>query len=226
MKTIDLNVASYIDHTILKPDTTSRQVELLCAQAIKYEFASVCIPPAFVSLTSELLQGTSVSVGSVVGFPLGYQCPKSKFKEARLLLSNGAGEIDMVIHVGKLKENQISHVLNEIKEISRICHEQSAILKVIIETALLSNEEKILMCNIVCDANADYIKTSTGFASAGATVEDVRLLYKHVSPNHVKVKAAGGIRSFSFAKELIEAGASRIGTSSGIDIVMGSGEGV
>ena len=211
-------IAGWIDHTLLKPEATLHQVKQLCDEARQYKFASVCMNPVFVNLASGLLSGSQVPVCAVVGFPLGASLPTSKALEALSCLESGAREIDMVIHIGALKAEAYGQVYNEINAVVLVAHNQSALVKVIIETALLTRSEKIVACLLSKAAGADYVKTSTGFAAAGATVEDVDLMYRVVAPE-IKVKAAGGIRTYQDAMAMIRAGAQRIGASAGVSIV-------
>lgn len=201
-----------VDHTLLKPESKEEDIKKLCDEALKYETASVCIPPAFVKYVSDYLKGNSagVKVCTVIGFPLGYNSTFVKVQETIDAVKSGADEIDMVINIGKLKEKNYDYVLNEIKEIKSAC--DGRILKVIIETCLLTEEEKIKMCEIVTEAEADFIKTSTGFSTAGATFDDVSLFKKYVGEN-VKIKAAGGIKDFKDAEKFVSLGADRLGTS-------------
>ena len=203
-------IASYIDHTLLKPVATWQQIEELCDEAIKYKTASVCIPPNYIARVKEKY-GDKLPVATVIGFPLGYAPTSAKLEETKESLRDGADEIDMVINIGALRERNFDYVLNEIKEIKKVCGEK--ILKVIVETCLLTEEEKIKMCEIVTEAKADFIKTSTGFGTAGATLEDVKLMKANIGPD-VKIKAAGGIRTKEDMVAYIEAGVSRIGCSS------------
>ena len=203
------DIMSRVDHTLLSQKATWEDIRIICEDALKYGTASVCIPPAFVKQAREYLDGR-IPVCTVIGFPNGYQTTAVKCFETADAISNGADEIDMVINIGKLREENYNYVLNEIKEIKAVCGER--ILKVIIETCLLTDEEKIKMCQIVTEAGADYIKTSTGFSSGGATFEDIKLFAEHVGEN-VKIKAAGGIKSFDDAEKFIALGADRLGTS-------------
>lgn len=213
------NLAKMIDHTILKPEATSADIRMLCDEADRFEFASVCINPTYVTLAAEWLQGSGVAVCTVVGFPLGASTTAAKVFETKQAISLGATEIDMVMAVGRLKSGESDFVRSETTHLAEICHQNGAILKVIIETALLTEAEKRLACELCCEAKADFVKTSTGFASGGATVEDVRLMKEIVSDARLKVKASGGIRTREDALRMIEAGADRIGTSSGVKIV-------
>lgn len=211
------DIKSLIDHTILKADASIEEIKVLCSEAKEYEFASVCINPSFVPLAKELLKDSKVKVCTVVGFPLGATTSKVKAFETLDAIENGAEEIDMVINIGKLKDRDLDYVRNDIKEVSDACTGK-ALLKVIIETALLTNEEKEIACKLSLDSGADYVKTSTGFSTTGANVEDVRLMKKSVN-GALKVKASGGIKNYNDAVKMIEAGADRLGTSSSIEIV-------
>ncbi len=202
-------ILSSVDHTLLSQTATWPEIKALCDDAIKYQTASVCIPPAYVKKAKEYV-GDRMAVCTVVGFPNGYSTTAAKVFETRDALANGADEIDMVIHVGALRDKDYDYVRNEIQELKSACG--SKILKVIIETCLLTEEEKIKMCQLVTEAGADYIKTSTGFSTNGATFEDVALFAKHVGKN-VKIKAAGGISSFEDGENFLRLGASRLGTS-------------
>ena len=206
------------DHTLLKPDAKKEDVIKLCTEARQYDFASVCVNPDFVSLAAKELKGTDVKVCTVIGFPLGANLPEIKWMEATLALSQGADEIDMVINVGQLKSGQYEVVKADIRAVVEAS--QDKLVKVIIETCLLTNDEKVKACQLAVSAGADFVKTSTGFSAAGATVEDIVLMRETVGPN-IGVKAAGGARSYEDAEAFIEAGATRIGTSSGVAIVSG-----
>lgn len=214
------DLASYIDHTLLKQNATSEQIIQLCAEAKEHHFASVCVNPTHVSLCAELLRDTGVKVCTVIGFPLGANSTETKVFETYDAIQNGAEEIDMVINIGALKSGNFTLVAHDINEIAVACHDGGALLKVIIETCLLTEEEKVIACLLAKQANADYVKTSTGFSTAGATVEDVALMRKVVGPE-LGVKAAGGVRSQEDAKQMIEAGATRLGASAGIKIIQG-----
>lgn len=202
-------ILSRVDHTLLSQTATWEEIKAICDDAIAYHTASVCIPPAFVKKAKEYV-GNSMAICTVIGFPNGYHTMETKMFETKNALENGADEIDMVIHVGALKEKNYDYILKEISELKKICG--SKILKVIIETCLLTEEEKIKMCQLVTQSGADYIKTSTGFSTAGATFEDIALFAAHVGPN-VQIKAAGGISSFDDGEKFISLGASRLGTS-------------
>ncbi len=213
------NIASFIDHTLLKPEATEEDIQKLCRDAKEYGFAAVCVNPCYVQLVSQYLCSMSVNVCTVVGFPLGAHLTDVKVYEAQRAIDDGAREIDTVINIGALKSGNFELVYNEIKAVADICHEKDALLKVIIETALLLREEKIKACKLVSQANADFVKTSTGFGPGGATVDDVALIKKVLKSSSVSVKAAGGIRTYEDAVKMIQAGATRIGTSSGVKIV-------
>lgn len=214
-----------IDHTQLKPGATREEIIRICQQALEYQFVSVCIPPCYVSLASEALRTSRVKVGTVVGFPLGAQTPAVKARETVESLENGAREIDMVIHLGALKNREFAVVEKDIRSIAGICHgsgpktRTSGLLKVIIETCLLTDEEKRIACRLCVNGGADMVKTSTGFGAFGATVKDVRLLHEEVAPHGLGVKASGGIRTLDDALSMLRAGAVRLGTSSGVAIV-------
>ena len=213
------DVFKMVDHTLLKQDASWEDIKEICDDGIKYKTASVCIPPSYVKEAKKYVED-KIKVCTVVGFPNGYNSTAVKIFETKQYINAGADEIDMVINIGMLKDGEYDKVLNEIKLIKQACGDR--ILKVIIETCLLSEEEKIKMCEIVTEAGADYIKTSTGFSKAGATFEDVELFAKHVGKD-VKIKAAGGISSFDDAKKFIELGASRLGTSRLVKIVKDKG---
>ena len=202
-------ILEHVDHTLLLQTATWEEIRQICDDAMQYQTASVCIPPSYVKQASEYVQG-SVSVCTVIGFPNGYMTTKAKEFETRDAIANGASEIDMVINVGWLKDRKYELITEEIRIMKAACGDK--ILKVIIETCLLEEEEKVKMCEIVTEAGADYIKTSTGFSSGGATFEDVELFAKHVGPQ-VKIKAAGGITSMEDARRFLELGADRLGTS-------------
>jgi deoxyribose-phosphate aldolase len=215
-----LQLAKYIDSTILKPETSYKDIETLCSNAAAYQFASVCVLPYYVGYAANILDGTSVKICSVAGFPLGANMISTKLEEAESLLESGCNEVDMVINIGAVMNSNFSFVREEIEAISELCHSNDAIVKVIIETCLLNTEQKIEMCKIVSDSGADYIKTSTGFSTSGATIADIELFTNYLT-NNVKIKASGGIKNLETTLRFIEAGASRIGTSSGKIIIDG-----
>lgn len=214
------NLASYIDHTLLKQNATSEQIIQLCSEAREYQFASVCVNPTHVRLCAELLRNSGVKVCTVIGFPLGANTTATKVFETKDAIQNGATEIDMVINIGALKHGDYTLVSRDISEIAKATHEGGAMLKVIIETCLLTEEEKVVACLLAKQAGADYVKTSTGFSTAGATLEDVALMRKVVGPE-IGVKAAGGVRNLEDAEKMIEAGATRLGASAGVQIMQG-----
>lgn len=208
-----------IDHTLLKPEASSDQVIKLCQEALDHDFASVMVNSSFVSLCREQIKDADVKVATVIGFPLGACNTHAKVEEVKQALKDGADEFDMVLNIGKLKEGKLDEVTQDIKAVKEAIPE-GMLLKVIIETCLLSNQDKINACQCVSDAKADYIKTSTGFSTGGATVEDVALLRKYVDPS-IKVKASGGVRTYEDLVKMVEAGAERIGTSNGVDLMQG-----
>ena len=211
-------IATLIDHTLLKPDTSRADIERVCHEAVEYCFAAVCMNPWYVPLAERLLRGSSVKVCTVVGFPLGITFPKMKLAEADESITLGAREIDMVLNVGVLKSREDDRVEAEIRAIVEMCHCSGAICKVILETALLSRDEKVRAALIAKKAGADFVKTSTGFSVGGATVEDVALLRQTVGPE-MGIKASGGVRTLRELQALVTAGATRIGTSSGVEIM-------
>jgi deoxyribose-phosphate aldolase len=217
-----MNLNKYIDHTLLKPETTAAMIDKLCAEAREHNFASVCVNPYWVKRCAELLKGTDVNVCTVIGFPLGANTPAVKAAETCDAIANGATEVDMVLNIGALKSGDLELVKEDVKAVKEAAG--SVLVKVILETGLLTDEEKVTACKLCVEAGADYVKTSTGFGHGGATVEDVALMRKTVGPN-VGVKASGGVRDRAAALAMIEAGASRIGTSSGVAIVTGANEG-
>jgi len=214
-----MNIAKYIDHTLLKPEATKEQIEKLCQEAKEYEFASVCVNPTWVSLASELLKDSSVKVCTVIGFPLGATTTETKVFEAKNAMEHGATELDMVINIGALKSGDEELVKNDIQSVVEAA-KGKALVKVIIETSLLTDEEKEKASRLSVEAGADFVKTSTGFSTGGATINDISLMRKVVGPD-IGVKASGGVRSSEDAQQMIEAGATRIGASSGVAIVKG-----
>lgn len=208
---------SYVDHTLLKPEATPEQIAALCAEAAEHGTASVCVNGSYVALAKKLLDGKA-KVCAVIGFPLGAMSTAAKAFESAEAIRDGADEIDMVIHIGQLKAGNTDYVLEDIKAVKAAIGDH--ILKVIIETCLLTEEEKITMCRLVTESGAEYIKTSTGFSTSGATFDDVRLFAEHVGEG-VKIKAAGGIRSREDMEEFLRLGASRLGTSSAVKILCG-----
>ncbi len=202
-------ILSKVDHTLLSPTATWEEIKNICDEGMRYKVASVCIPPCFVQEAKNYV-GDKLKICTVIGFPNGYNTTASKLFEAQNAIDSGADEIDMVINIGALKEGKFDYIESEIKNIKSVC--KNKILKVIIETCVLTESEKIVMCNIVTSAGADFIKTSTGFSKSGAKIEDIVLFKKHIGPK-VKIKAAGGISSLDDAENFIKAGASRLGTS-------------
>ncbi|GAB4488495.1 MAG: deoxyribose-phosphate aldolase [Anaerolineales bacterium] len=211
-------LASWIDHTLLKPEATPEQVKALCAEAREHRFATVCINPSYVPLAAGLLRGTRVGVCSVVSFPLGAHLPSLKAAEARLVIEAGATEIDMVMNIGAMKGGAYELVYEDVKAVADVCHQRGVQLKVILETCYLEQREKIIGCLLSQLAGADFVKTSTGFGPGGATVEDVALMRRVVGVE-MGVKAAGGIRTFKDALAMIGAGANRLGASAGVSIL-------
>jgi deoxyribose-phosphate aldolase len=217
----DKRLAHMIDHTLLKPDATQDQIAQLCFEARKHGFASVCVNSTHVKLCAELLKGSGVAVCTTIGFPLGAMAPDVKAFEAQQGVRDGATELDMVINVGALKSHEYELVERDIAAVARACHAGNAILKVIIEAALLTDEEKVIACQLAKVAQADFVKTSTGFGPSGATPEDVALMRRVVGPT-IGVKAAGGIRTLADAQKMIAAGANRIGASASVKILQES----
>jgi deoxyribose-phosphate aldolase len=213
------NIAAMIDHTLLKPEATKQQIESLCQEAKEYKFASVCVNPTWVSTAKELLQGSGVMVCTVIGFPLGANTTETKAFEAKNAIENGAEEVDMVINIGALKDHNDELVEKDIRAVVEAV-KGKARTKVIIETSLLTKEEKIRACELSVKAGADFVKTSTGFSTGGATAEDIALMRQTVGAD-LGVKASGGVRSTEDVQKMIEAGATRIGASSSIAIVNG-----
>lgn len=216
----NIDLAKTIDHTLLKPDATQDQIAQLCYEARKYGFASVCVNPTWVELCAQLLKGSQVKVCTVIGFPLGATAPEVKAFETQTALRQGANEIDMVINIGALKARDLELVARDIRGVVTTAHAGAAIVKVIIEAVLLTDEEKTIACLLSKEAGADFVKTSTGFASGGATVHDVELMRKAVGPE-MGVKAAGGVRTYEDAESMLKAGATRIGASAGVKIIQG-----
>jgi deoxyribose-phosphate aldolase len=219
----DPDLASMIDHTLLKPDATADQVAQLCFEARKHSFASVCINPSHVKLCADLLRGTQVKVCTVIGFPLGATSAEVKAFEAETAIQNGATEIDMVLNVGALKARDLETAAADVSGVVKVVRRHNALLKVIIETSLLDDEEKVMACLIAKEAGADFVKTSTGFSGGGATVDDIALMRRTVGPG-MGVKASGGIRDTETAEKLVQAGATRIGASASVKIVQGGSD--
>jgi deoxyribose-phosphate aldolase len=215
-----MNLNQYIDHTLLKPEATLSQIEKLCQEAKENNFFSVCINSYYVKTCVQLLSGTSVKVCTVVGFPLGASTMETKRFEAMKAVAEGAKEIDMVMNISAVKSGNWQYVVDDMSSLAQVCHQQGAILKVILETCLLTEEEKKKACELAVKAGVDFVKTSTGFSTGGATIEDVKLMRSIVGPN-IGVKASGAIRNTETAQAMIEAGATRLGTSASVDIVKG-----
>ncbi len=218
---VPVDLAKFIDHTLLKPDATEEEVDTMCEEAMEYGFASVCINPTWVKRAAENLRGSDVVVCTVIGFPLGANTAEIKAMEARRALREGAKEVDMVINVGALKSGQHELVRQDIEKVVDAAHEGGAIAKVILETTLLTDEEKVIASALSKQAKADFVKTSTGFGGSGATVYDVALMRETVGPE-MGVKASGGVRTLEDAEDMIAAGATRIGASAGVQILSGA----
>ena len=215
-----MNIAPYIDHTILKPTTTIAEVEQLCGEAAAYGFAAVCVPPPFLKRVKALLEPTHVKAATVIGFPFGYAVTEAKIAEIVLALVDGADELDMVLNLVALRMGDWNFLTKEVKLAAEVIHNKGKAFKLIIESGILTDQEIIQCCDLLGPLGVDYMKTSTGYAEKGATVEAVRLMRKHL-PVSVKIKASGGIRNFDFARQLVEAGADRLGCSASVAIVKG-----
>ncbi len=219
------NLYQYIDHTILKPTTLIADIEKLCNEAKQYRFAAVCVPPNFVKKAKSLLEGTAVKVATVIGFPFGYSAVESKIAEIVLAMVDGADELDVVINISAIKNGDWVYLANEINHIMPVVKSKNKVIKIIIESGVLTNDEIIKCCELYGVAGIDYLKTSTGYAEKGASVETVKLFRLHL-PDYVQIKASGGIRDHVFAQQLVDAGATRLGCSAGVAIVQGAkGEG-
>lgn len=216
-----MHINRYIDHTILKPTTLITDVEKLCAEAGQYAFAAVCIPPNFVKTAKSLLQGSTVKTATVIGFPFGYSAVEAKIAETVLAMVDGADELDVVANISAIKNGDWLYIANEINHLMPVIKSKHKTIKVIIESGVLTNDEIIKCCDIYGAAGIDYLKTSTGYAEKGATVEAVQLFRRYL-PEQVQIKASGGIRDYAFAKQLIEAGATRLGCSASVAIVQGA----
>jgi len=215
-----MNIASYIDHTVLKPTTLISDIGKLCSEAKQYQFAAVCVPPNFVKKAKEFTQGSSVKTATVIGFPFGYSAIEAKIAEILLAIVDGADELDVVINISAIKNNDWQYLANEINHIMPIIKQKNKVIKIIIESGILTDDEIIKCCEFYGAAGIDYLKTSTGYAEKGASVHAVELFKKHL-PQGVQIKASGGIRDYNFAKQLINAGATRLGCSAGVAIVNG-----
>jgi deoxyribose-phosphate aldolase len=216
-----LNINKYIEHTILKPTTTLAEIEKVCSEAIQYQFAAVCIPPLFVKKAKEILDNSPVKVATVIGFPFGYSAIEAKVAEIVLAMVDGADDLDMVINISAIKNNDWNFIANEINTIIPIIKNRNKVIKVIIESGILTDDEIIKCCDIYGAAGVDYVKTSTGYAEIGATIYAVKLIRTHLA-DHIKIKASGGIKTYAFANELVEAGADRLGCSSSVKIMQES----
>ena len=219
MEKMPLN--KYIDHTILKPTCLVADIEKLCAEAKQYDFAAVCVPPNFVKLAKEKLVGSTVQVATVIGFPFGYSATEAKIAEIILAMVDGADELDVVANIAAIKNGDWSAIADEINHIMPIIRSKNKLVKIIIESGVLTDDEIIKCCDIYGIAGIDYLKTSTGYAEKGASVEAVKLFRKHL-PDQVQIKASGGIRDYATAQLMIDAGATRIGCSAGVAIVSGA----
>lgn len=217
-----MQLNQYIDHTLLKPTALVTDIERLCNEAIQYNFAAVCVPPPFIKTAKKHLENSTVEVATVTGFPFGYAAIEAKLAETLLAIVDGADELDMVINLIALKNNDWQYLANEINHIMPVIKQNNRVIKLIIESGVLTDEEIIRCCTLYSAAEADFLKTSTGYAEKGASVHAVKLMRSHL-PAHVQIKASGGIKTYDFAKELIEAGATRIGCSSSVQIVLQQG---
>ncbi len=215
-----MQLNSYIDHTFLKPATLIADIEKLCAEAAQYQFAAVCVPPSMIKIAKKSLQQTKVKIATVIGFPFGYSAVEAKLAEIILAIVDGADELDMVINLIALKNNDWQYLADEINNILPVIKKENKVIKIIIESGILTNEEIIRCCELYGAAGVDFLKTSTGYAEKGAMVDAVTLMRKHL-PQQIQVKASGGIKDYAFAKQLINAGATRIGSSNSINIIKG-----
>jgi deoxyribose-phosphate aldolase len=213
-----INISSYIDHTVLKPTTTHMDVKKICEEAVQYGFAAVCIPPTLLAIGRRELSSPLIKIATVIGFPFGYSVPKAKLAETEQALTDGADELDVVINLIAVKDGDWSFLADEISLISDTIHARGKVIKVIIESGILTDEEIIRCCELYSQAGVDFVKTSTGYAEKSATPEAVRLMRQHLPPG-IKIKASGGIRTYEFARQLIEAGADRLGCSASVAIV-------
>jgi deoxyribose-phosphate aldolase len=213
-----MHINQYIDHTILKPTTTVADIQQLCAEATQHNFAAVCVPPLFVKKAKEFTANTSVKVATVIGFPFGYSAIEAKVAETVLAIVDGADELDVVINISAIKNNDWQFLANEINTLMTVIRQKQKVVKIIIESGVLTDEEIIRCCDLYGAAGVDFLKTSTGYAQTGATVHAVQLMRKHLA-NAIKIKASGGIKNYTFAAQLIAAGANRLGCSSSVQIV-------
>jgi deoxyribose-phosphate aldolase len=215
-----MNIAQFIDHTILKPTTTLAEIEKVCEEALQYGFAAVCVPPYYVRDARQVLEKRKIKLATVIGFPFGYSHYKAKRKEIKEALKDGADELDMVMNIAAFKSNDMAYLEKEIEEITKVIKENGSVLKVIIESGVLTNDEIIKCCELYKHFPIDYMKTSTGYADKGVSVEAIEIMRKHL-PSTIQIKASGGIRTYEFAKQLVDAGATRLGCSAGVAIVNG-----
>lgn len=213
-----MKINSFIDHTILKPTTLVSEIEKVCAEAKEYGFAAVCVPPPFVKKSKELLQGSNVKVATVIGFPFGYSAVEAKLAEILLAMVDGADELDVVINILAIKNNDWLYLSNEINHIMPVVKSKGKIIKIIIESGVLTLDELLRCCELYGAAGIDFLKTSTGYAEKGASAETVRIMRENL-PSHVQIKASGGIRTYEFARQLIDAGATRLGCSASVAII-------
>ena len=213
-----MNIAPYIDHTVLKQTTTIADIEKLCKEALEYNFAAVCVPPLYVKKAKELLSNSDIKVSTVIGFPFGYCAIEAKVAEIVLAIVDNTDELDVAVNISAIKNGDWAFIANEINTIMPIVRKKEKVIKVIIESGILTDDEIIKCCDIYGAAGVDFVKTSTGFAEKSASIHDVQLIRAHLADS-IKIKASGGIRSYSFAKELINAGANRLGCSSSVEIV-------
>lgn len=213
-----MNVAPYIDHTVLRPTTVPDDVMKLCYEALQYKFAAVCVPPPFIKMSRKLLEGSEIKVATVIGFPFGYSDSAAKLVEVIKALEYGAEELDIVINISYLKSGLLKELETEMKQLIAPVHENGKIVKVIIESGILTDEEIITCCRIYSNLGADFVKTSTGYAETGATLHAVQLMRANL-PSGIRIKASGGIRTYEDAKQFIQAGAARIGCSAGVSII-------
>jgi len=216
-----MELANYIDHTILKHTTVDRDVEKLCYEAQTHAFAAVCVPPNFVKMSKDILQGSAIKVATVIGFPFGYSHISAKLKEIEQAVIDGADEYDIVINISNIKNEKWEEIRTEVKTLNDLVHSHNKVSKIIIESGILSDKEIILCCQICAECGVDFVKTSTGYAESGASIRAVKLMRDNLPP-HIKVKASGGIRTTQNALDLIAAGAERLGTSAGVAIVNGN----
>ncbi|MGN6437179.1 MAG: deoxyribose-phosphate aldolase [Agriterribacter sp.] len=218
-----LNISSYIDHTVLKPTTVLADIEKLCKEAVAHRFAAVCVPPLYIKAAKQLLAGSEVKIATVIGFPFGYSAIEAKIAETVLAVVDGADELDVVINISAIKNGDWQFLAGEINNLLPVIRNSNKVVKIIIESGVLTNDEIIKCCGLYGAAGVDYLKTSTGYAEKGASVAAVQLMRDNLPP-HVKIKASGGIKTFVFAKELIAAGADRLGCSASVDILRQSAE--